>query len=84
MGKKIAIFLLISILSITLLIGCQQEDTDTDETTTTAKKSEAPEVGDEAPDFTLKNQDQLNISLSDFKGEKNVILVFYPADFTPV
>ena len=43
-----------------------------------------PEIGEESPGFTLKNQDQLNVSLGDFKGEKNVVLVFYPLDFTPV
>lgn len=42
------------------------------------------EVGTTAPDFRLKNQDQTTVALSDYKGTKNVILVFYPADFTPV
>jgi len=42
------------------------------------------EVGVTAPDFRLKNQDQTTVALSDYKGSKNVILVFYPADFTPV
>lgn len=42
------------------------------------------EVGTTAPDFRLKNQEQATIALSDYKGVKNVILVFYPADFTPV
>ena len=43
-----------------------------------------PSIRDEAIDFTLKNQDQLSVTLSDFRGERNVILVFYPLDFTPV
>ena len=34
-------------------------------------------VGDTAPDFTLENLDGNRISLSDFRGKKNVILVFY-------
>ena len=42
------------------------------------------EVGTKAPDFRMKNQDQATVALSDYLGEKNVILVFYPADFTPV
>jgi cytochrome oxidase Cu insertion factor (SCO1/SenC/PrrC family) len=42
------------------------------------------EVGTVAPDFRLKNQEQATVALSDYKGVKNVILVFYPADFTPV
>jgi cytochrome oxidase Cu insertion factor (SCO1/SenC/PrrC family) len=44
----------------------------------------APEVGERAPDFWMKNQDQLRVSLSDFAGKKNVILVFFPLAFTPV
>lgn len=42
------------------------------------------EVGTKAPDFRLKNQDQETVALSDYLGTKNVVLVFYPADFTPV
>ena len=42
------------------------------------------EVGTVAPDFRLKNQEQSTVALSDYKGVSNVILVFYPADFTPV
>ena len=34
-------------------------------------------VGEAAPDFTLENMDGSRISLSDFRGKKNVILVFY-------
>jgi peroxiredoxin len=40
-------------------------------------------AGEKAPDFTLRNQDGDKVSLSDFRGQK-VILVFYPADFSPV
>ena len=42
------------------------------------------EVGTTAPDFRLKNQEQATVALSDYAGTKNVVLVFYPADFTPV
>jgi len=34
-------------------------------------------VGETAPDFTLENFDGNRISLSDFRGKENVILVFY-------
>lgn len=46
----------------------------------------APEikVGDVAPDFTLKNQDGNEVSLNSFKGQKNVVLAFYPLDWSPV
>lgn len=39
-------------------------------------------IGEQAPDFTLKNQDNEDISLSEFRG-KNIALYFYPKDMTP-
>ncbi|MFX0087132.1 MAG: redoxin domain-containing protein [Candidatus Hodarchaeota archaeon] len=41
-------------------------------------------VGDIAPDFKLPAQDGKKIKLSDYRGKKNVMLAFYPQDFTPV
>ena len=41
-------------------------------------------VGDMAPDFTLKDQDQKDVTLSSFRGRKNVVLAFYPLDWSPV
>jgi len=41
-------------------------------------------VGDTAPDFTLANLHRKRISLSSFKGFKNVVLSFVPAAWTPV
>jgi peroxiredoxin len=41
------------------------------------------EVGERAPDFTLRDQDGEKVSLADFRGRK-VLLVFYPQDFSPV
>lgn len=40
------------------------------------------EVGNKAPEFTLKNQDEKDVSLKDFQG-KWVVLYFYPKDDTP-
>jgi peroxiredoxin len=40
-------------------------------------------VGEQAPDFTLRDQDGEKVSLSDYRGHK-VMLVFYPGDFSPV
>jgi peroxiredoxin (alkyl hydroperoxide reductase subunit C) len=40
------------------------------------------EVGAEAPDFTLKDQNNQEVRLADFRGAKNVLLVFYPLAFT--
>ena len=41
-------------------------------------------VGQAAPDFALPNQDKKEVKLSDFAGKKNVVLVFYPLDWSPV
>lgn len=41
-------------------------------------------VGQSAPDFTLQNQDKKEVKLSDFTGKKNVVLVWYPLDWSPV
>ena len=41
------------------------------------------EPGSPAPAFSLPDQDGNRVSLSDFSG-KTVVLVFYPADFSPV
>ncbi|MPZ77608.1 MAG: redoxin domain-containing protein [Deltaproteobacteria bacterium] len=34
-------------------------------------------MGQPAPDFTLEDSDGKNITLSDYRGKKNVVLVFY-------
>ncbi|TLS35689.1 thioredoxin-dependent thiol peroxidase [Pseudalkalibacillus caeni] len=40
------------------------------------------EVGQKAPDFSLKSNSGEEVSLADYKG-KNVVLYFYPKDMTP-
>jgi peroxiredoxin len=42
------------------------------------------DVGDVAPDFVLKDQDRNEVRLSDFRGSKNVALVFYPFSFSGI
>lgn len=39
-------------------------------------------IGRPAPEFELKNQHGEKVSLASFKGEKNVVLLFYPFSFT--
>ncbi len=39
-------------------------------------------VGDTAPDFTLTSTAGGKVTLSDFRGKKNVVLAFFPAAFT--
>jgi cytochrome oxidase Cu insertion factor (SCO1/SenC/PrrC family) len=41
-------------------------------------------VGDKAPEFELYDQTGTKVWLSDFRGQKNVVLAFYPAAWTPV
>ena len=41
-------------------------------------------VGQTAPDFTLQNQDKKEVKLSDFAGKRNVLLLWYPLDWSPV
>ncbi len=44
----------------------------------------AVQVGQEAPDFTLKNSDMEDVTLSSFRDNKNVVLLFVPLAFTGV
>jgi len=39
--------------------------------------------GAKAPDFTLDSHLDTTVTLSEFQGKKNVLLVSYPLDFTP-
>ena len=42
------------------------------------------DVGTEAPDFTLKDQNGQPVTLGDFRGAKNVLVVFFPLAFTGI
>lgn len=42
------------------------------------------QVGQEAPDFTLKDTETQDVALSSFRGQKNVVLLFVPFAFTGV
>ncbi|MCP9949354.1 MULTISPECIES: peroxiredoxin [Actinomadura] len=44
----------------------------------------AVDVGDAAPDFELRDQHGAPVRLSGFRGDKNVVLVFYPLAFSGV
>lgn len=41
-------------------------------------------IGDPAPAFDVTSSDGRRLRLEDFAGKKNVVVYFYPADFTPV
>jgi cytochrome oxidase Cu insertion factor (SCO1/SenC/PrrC family) len=53
------------------------------ETSTTPGLAALP-VGEKAPDFTLRDQNNEAITLSKFRGDKAVLLVFYPYAFTGI
>ncbi len=40
-------------------------------------------VGDRAPEFALEDQFGRKVELGHFKGRSNVLLLFYPLDWTP-
>lgn len=42
------------------------------------------EVGDEAPDFTLRDQNNEEVTLSSFRGSRAVLVIFYPLAFTGI
>ena len=41
------------------------------------------QVGDQAPDFTLLTHNEGELNLGWYRGRHNVVLVFYPGDWTP-
>jgi peroxiredoxin len=53
--------------------------------TSTASETKTLKVGDQAPDFELPgHRGGEKFKLSDLRGKKNAVLVFYPLDWTPV
>ena len=45
--------------------------------------NDAPEVGQPAPDFRLKGPGGQPFSLSEYRGNRNLLLAFYPLAFSP-
>ncbi len=53
--------------------------------TSLASETSTLKVGDKAPDFKLPgHRNEETHRLSEYQGKKNVVLVFYPLDWTPV
>lgn len=46
--------------------------------------AQEPQIGDLAPDFAATTHEGKPVRLSDFRDKRNVVLVFYPGDSTPV
>ncbi len=86
---------LLKILGLSSLIFClfnSSNDTKADELKGRSTILHVPNYGKgktklstgvEAPQFSLTDSNGNKVSLSDFKGKKNVLLVFYPGDNTP-
>jgi len=55
------------------MIGCQESDSE-------MKKLN---IGDSAPDFELNDANNNPVRLSNYRGNKNVVVYFYPKDDTP-
>jgi len=41
-------------------------------------------ISQQAPDFTLKSHLDTQVTLSDYRGRKNVVIAFFPLAWTPV
>lgn len=53
--------------------------------TSVADRTGTLKAGDQAPDFELSgHRGNEKFKLSDYRGKKNVVIVFYPLDWTPV
>jgi peroxiredoxin len=49
---------------------------------TNTPTAKSPRAGDIAPDFTAKSTSGEKVTLSSFRGKKNVLLAFFPLAFT--
>jgi peroxiredoxin len=49
---------------------------------TSTELQNSPQVGDDAPEFTAASTSGSDVSLSSFRGKRNVLLAFFPLAFT--
>ena len=49
---------------------------------TSTRLQNSPQVGDAAPDFAAPSTSGKHVSLSSFRGKRNVLLAFFPLAFT--
>jgi len=75
MKQFAAVAALLALLVAALPFAAQSQDT--------AIATTKLKVGDTAPDFTLPTDQRSAVTLSSFRGKKNVILAFYILAFTP-
>jgi len=76
----------LAVLLLTVVSLVHGQGTTTSATTQQSAPPAAPKtflkVGQPAPDFTLPDTTGKKVTLSDFKGKKNVVLAFYVLAFT--
>lgn len=77
------LFIALSLALILLVAGCSGDASESSDDTDLPPQ-DGLEVGEQAPDFRLKNQDQETVVLSEQLAQGPVVLVFYPMAFTPV
>ena len=89
--KKLTIFILLSAMILTVFVGTAFGASEAFKGNIYNPGHLKPvdstlkvKIGDRAPDFTLPSVSGEKISLSDYRGKKNVVISFVPAAWTPV
>ena len=72
---------ILKLLITTILVGAYFGMIRSGESLQPATLPGAPKLGEAAPDFALSNIEGKRVQLKDYRGKKNVALVFYPALF---
>jgi cytochrome oxidase Cu insertion factor (SCO1/SenC/PrrC family) len=75
--KKILLGLLLLFTACCATVCAQRADSTKEETNLSPTDLDRVHVGIQAPDFTLVSSDNEEITLSSYRGKKNVVLVFY-------
>ena len=80
--KTFSLVLLLTALAVTALAQAPAASPAASPAPRPAAPKTHLKVGDKAPDFTLRATDGKTYKLSDFKGQKNVVLAVYVLAFT--
>ncbi len=80
--SKIKIPVALPSLALCLGLSCASTPEPAEPAAEVPEPAEALEVGDEAPDFELVDQNRESVRLSSFRGDKNVVVAFYVLAFT--
>ncbi len=82
MNRKIfaRMFFSLAVLALPMLVSAQTQPVPKDQkdmANLPAADLNRIKIGEAAPDFTLEDQDGKPVTLSDYRGKKTVVLVFY-------